>query len=125
MRIRKSACLFLLSAAAAICFGQGSISGKILTAAGNGAAIPGAPVQGTNPDTKETYKANSASDGSYSLSGLPPGNYEISVGKVRFFNRFHQSGIQVAAGKTTRLDIRLHDFQLETLGDGGEQFVLA
>jgi hypothetical protein len=74
MTILKSACLFLLSAAAAICADTGSISGKILTAAGNGAAIPGAPVQATNLETKQTYKATSASDGSYSVSGLPEGN---------------------------------------------------
>jgi hypothetical protein len=120
--IRKNAGLFLLSAAGAICFGQGSISGKIVTAAGAGAPIPGAPVQATNLDTKGTYKAISASDGSYNLSGLAPGAYEISVTNVTFFLPFRESSVQVAAGKTTRLDIRLDDFQLGTLGDGGEQF---
>ena len=122
MTIRKSACLFLLSTTGAICLGQGSISGKILTAAGEGAAIPGAPVQAKNLATQETYKATSASDGSYNVSGLAPGPYEISVENVLFFLPFHQSGVQVEAGKTTRLDIRLNDFQLSTLGDGGEQF---
>ena len=63
--------LFLFAASAAICFGQGSISGKVLTAAGNGAAIPGAPVQAMNLQTKQTYRAASAADGSYTLSGLP------------------------------------------------------
>ena len=120
--IRKSACLFLVSAAGAICFGQGSISGRIRTAAGNGAPIPQAPVQARNLDSKEIYKATSASDGSYNLNGLDPGAYEISVENVMFFLPFHESGVQVAAGKTTRLDIRLDDFQLNTLGDGGEQF---
>ena len=113
--------LFLFAASAAICFGQASISGKVMTAAGNGAAIPKAPVQAKNLDTNETYKAISASDGSYNLT-LPAGGYEISVGNVAFFLPFHQSGVQVAAGQTTRLDIRLDDFQLNTLGDGGEQF---
>jgi hypothetical protein len=122
MMIRKSACLFLVSAAGAICFGQGSISGRIRTAAGNGAPIPQAPVQARNLDSKEIYKATSASDGSYNLNGLDPGAYEISVENVMFFLPFHESGVQVAAGKTTRLDIRLDDFQLNTLGDGGEQF---
>ena len=126
MTIRKSACLFLLSAAGAICFGQGSISGKVLTAAGNGAAIPKAPVQAKNLDTNETFKTTSAADGSYNLTGLPPGGYEISVENVAvFFLPFHQRGIQVADGKTTRLDIRLDDVQLNTLGDSGEQFVAA
>jgi len=126
MTIIKSTWILILpAAAAAICFGQGSISGKILTAAGNGAAIPNAPVQAKNLATQEISKAASASDGSYALSGLAPGAYEISVENVTFFLPFHQSGVQVADGKTRRLDIRLDDFQLNTLGDSGEQFVAA
>jgi hypothetical protein len=72
-----SIALFLLPAAASICFSQGSIAGKVLTAAGNGAPIPKAPVQAKNLDTNETFKTTSASDGSYNLSGLSPGGYEI------------------------------------------------
>ncbi len=123
MTILKGACLFLLSAAEAICFGQGSVSGRILTAAGNGAAIPGAPVRATNLDTKETYKTTSASGGSYNLSCLPEGIYEISVERFFRFLAFHQSGVRVGAGETTRLDIRLDGPSLDTLGAGGEQFV--
>ena len=123
MTILKSACFLLLSAAAALCADPGSISGKILTAAGVGAAIPGAPVQATNLDTKEAYKAISASDGSYNLSGLPAGAYEISVERFFRFLAFHQSGVRVGAGETTRLDVRLEFDGLDTLGAGGEQFV--
>jgi hypothetical protein len=120
---------FLLPATIAVCAGQGpnhgSISGRVLTAAGNGESVPGAPVEATNLDTKETYKTTSASDGGYMLNGLPPGNYEISVERFFLFLRFHQSGVQVAFGKTTRLDIRLDDFNLGTLGDGGVDFAQA
>lgn len=123
MAIRKCTCLLLLSAAAAICADQGSIRGKIVTAAGNGAAIPGAPVQAKNPETQATYKATSASDGSYNLNGLPAGAYEISVENVPRFLAFHQANIEVAAGEATRFDVRLDDYSLDTLGDGGEQFV--
>ena len=123
MTIRKSACLFLLSAAAAICADTGSISGKVRTAAGNGAPIPTAPVQARNLDTKEIYKATATSDGSYSLSRLPEGNYEVSIENMFPFLPFHQAGVRVAGGQTARLDIRLDDINLNTLGDGGEQFV--
>ena len=123
MTIRKSACLLLVSAAGAICFGQGSISGKVLTAAGNGAAIPGAPVQAMNLQTKQTYRAASAADGSYTLGGLPAGTYEISVENVPRFLTFHQGNVAVAAGKAKGFDIRLDDYSLDTLGAGGEQFV--
>ena len=90
---------------------------KILAAvASNGAAVPNVPVQATNLDTKETHKATSAPDGSYNLSGLPAGTYEISVeyGSVGFLP-FHQSGVPVVGGKTTRVDIRL-DVNLNTVG---------
>ena len=121
-----SIALFLLPAAASICFSQGSITGKVLTAAGNGAPIPKAPVQAKNLDTNETFKTTSASDGSYNLSGLSPGGYEISVENVAFFFLpFRQSGVKVVAGKNTSLDIRLDDTQLNTLGDSGEQFLTA
>jgi hypothetical protein len=122
MANRKCTCLLLLSAAAAICADQGSISGKILTAAGKGAAVPKAPVEAKNVATQATYKATSAADGTYEFSGLPTGQYEISVENVQFFLPFHEGGVRVVTGKTTRLDIRLEDFQLGTLGDGGEQF---
>ena len=114
--------LFLLFAAMALCADPGSISGRVLTAAGKGAAVPNAPVEARNPEMKATYKATTASDGSYQLSGLPAGAYEISVENVTLFLPFHQNGIQVVAGKATRVDIRLDDINLNTLGDGGEQF---
>jgi hypothetical protein len=125
MTIRKSACLFLLSASAAIYADTGSIAGKVRTAAGNGAPIPTAPVQARNLNTKEIYKATSASDGSYSLSGLPEGNYEISIENLFPFLPFHQGGVHVGAGEAARLEIRLDDINLNTLGDGGEQFAQA
>jgi hypothetical protein len=125
MTILKITCLFLLSAAAPVCAAQGSISGKILSAAGVGTAIPGAPVQAKDPETNETIKATSASDGSYNLPGIPAGAYEISIEDMFPFLPFHQGGVEVVAGKTTRVDIRLDDVNLNTLGDGGEQFAQA
>ncbi len=120
--IRRSAWLLLLSAGAVIGAHLGTIRGKILTAAGNGAAVPNAPVQAKNIDSKAIYKVTSVADGSYELSGLAPGIYEISVENVTLFRPFHEGSVQVSAGETTRLDIRLDDFNLDTLGDGGEQF---
>lgn len=123
MTILKGTWLFILPAAIAICAEQGSIRGMILTAAGKGAAVPNAPVQVKNLETNAIFKATTAANGTYQLSGLPAGTYDVSVENVQFFLPFHQGGVQVVAGKTTRLDIRLEDFQLGTLGDGGEQFV--
>ena len=121
--ILKSMSILLLTAATAISADQGAISGRVLTAAGKGAAVPKAPIEVRNLDTKATYKVQSTPDGSYELGGLPAGAYEISVNYPPFFLPFHQTGVQVTEGKTTRLDFRLDDFNLNTLGDGGEQFV--
>ena len=123
MTIGKSFCFLFLFAAVAICAEPGSVSGKILTAAGAGAAVPNAPVQAKNIESKATYKATSAVNGSYELKGLPAGSYEIFIENVPFFLSFHQGGVRVEEGRATRLDIRLDDFQLNTLGDGGDDFV--
>jgi hypothetical protein len=125
MTLLKSTCFLLLPAAMAICADTGSITGRLLSAAGNGVGIPAAPVQAKNLDTNEVYKGTSASDGSYNLSGLPEGSYEISVENTLPFLPFHQRGFRVGAGQAARLDIRLDDINLNTLGDGGEQFALA
>jgi carboxypeptidase family protein len=122
MAILKSTVFFLFTAAAAICAEGGSISGKVLTAAGAGEPVPKAPVQAKNLATQAIQATRAAADGSFGLDGLPPGTYEISVENVPFFIPFHQSSVQVAAGKPTRLDIHLDDFTLNTLGDGGVEF---
>lgn len=79
MPIRKCVYLLVWSAAAALCADTGSISGTIVTAAGKGVPVPNAPVEAKNLDTKAAYKTTSGSDGSYGLSGLPAGTYEISI----------------------------------------------
>ena len=122
MRVLKSTSLLVLSAGAAICADSGSIGGRILTAAGAGAPVSKAPVQAKSLATQATQTVRTAADGSYELSGLSPGAYEISIENVPFFLPFHQSGVQVADGKITRLDIRLDDVTLNTLGDGGVEF---
>src|SRR5215467_13826918 len=123
--IVKCICLLLLFASMALGADPGSISGRIVSAAGAGAAVPNAPVEAKNLDTKAAYKVSSSSDGSYELSGLPAGMYEISIENMFPFVPFHQGSVQVEAGRTTRLDIRLNDVNLNTLGDGGEQFAQA
>jgi hypothetical protein len=122
MTILKSTCLLLVSAVAAICAEGGSISGKVLTAAGAGVPVPKAPVQAKNLSTQTTRTVSTAADGSFAFDSLPAGAYEISVENVPFFIPFHQAGVQVAAGKSALLDIHLDDFTLNTLGDGGVEF---
>jgi hypothetical protein len=109
---------------ASVAFAQstGTIAGIILTVAGAGAAVPKAQVHANNVATGVSYSAQSAANGNYTVTGLAPGTYELSVTNPPLFVPFSRKDIQVQAGQTVRIDIRLDDSQLSTLGDGGEQF---
>ena len=117
---------FLLSltlAAAAAAFAQtGAISGKIVTVSG-GHPVPKAPIFVKNTATDASFSTQSAADGSYSIASVPPGNYEISAEFPPLFLPFHQKDVQVQAGQRVKFDIHLSDTQLNTLGDGGEEYV--
>jgi Carboxypeptidase regulatory-like domain len=112
----RSLVLFLLTAAA---FAQssGTITGTVVDLAGD--AVANAPIQVTNMATRTVYKATSSGTGGYTIAQLPAGVYELSVAAPGF-NAFSQQNVSVAAGQTLRLDLRLVDFQLGTLGDGRE-----
>ena len=97
--------------------GTGSVTGTLVDLAGD--VVANAPIQATNTATKTLYKATSSEKGGYTIGQLPAGVYELSIAAPGF-NPFSQQGVAVAAGQTLRLDIRLVDFQLGTLGDGRE-----
>ncbi len=111
--------IFLLGCCVATAFAQGpgSISGTISNLPGE--MVAKAPVQATNARTGVVYKAVSADNGGYTLPQLPAGAYDISVA-VTGFNPFAQKNLTVGAGQSVHLDIRLTDYQLDTLGDGRE-----
>ena len=108
--------VFFLAAAA---FAQttGTITGTVVDLAGD--VVANAPIQATNTATRTLYKAASSDKGSYTIVQLPAGVYELSIAAPGF-NPYSQQDVAVAAGQTLRLDIRLIDFQLNTLGDGRE-----
>ncbi len=117
----RSAFVFFLVAAvfAQVAFAQttGTITGTLVDLAGE--VVANAPIQATNTATKTLYKATSSEQGGYTIAQLPAGAYELSIAAPGF-NPFSQQDVAVAAGQTLRLDIRLVDFQLGTLGDGRE-----
>ena len=115
--ILQLACVVEVFAAVALAQSGGSITGRISNLPGD--AVPNAPVQLTNLTTHAIYKAVSSEKGVYTLGPLPSGDYEVSVA-VPGYNAYEQKGLKVAAGQTVSLDIRLMDFQLDTLGDGRE-----
>ena len=97
--------------------GTGGITGTLVDL--DGAVVSNAPVQVTNTATKMVYKATSSDKGVYTLTQLPAGVYDLSIAATGF-NPYSQQNVVVAAGQTLRLDIRVIDFQLNTLGDGRE-----
>ena len=62
----------------------------------------------TNVGTGEVYRDVSAADGSYALTRLPAGSYDLSVPRIGFnFVRFEKKGLVVRSGEALRIDVRL------------------
>ncbi len=96
----------------------GSISGRVIDLNGN--PVAGAKVEASAPGASAPLSATTSADGRYTLSPLPPGNYSLTS-TMAGFQPFQQDSIQVARSGAT-VDIRMEDFQLNTLGDGREFF---
>jgi hypothetical protein len=112
------AAFLILSAVAA--FAQtapGGVSGTVVDLAGD--LVAGVPIRATNAATKMVYTATASEKGAYTLAQLPPGTYDLSVEQLGF-NAYSQKDLRITAGQTLRFDIRLIDYQLNTLGDGRE-----
>ena len=86
--------------------GTGTLSGTVTDPDGQG--VPTAPVQAKNVATGMVYKTAAVVKGSYTLSKLPAGTYDITVPPIGFtFPKYEQKGVSIQAAKTARVDIRL------------------
>ncbi len=121
MRVRHLVVLAIVSAVAAHAQ-TGAIAGRIVAASG-GAPVPKAAIHAKKTATDTTVSTQSAEDGSYSIPSLPPGDYELSAEFPPLFVPFRQKDVKVHGGQTASFDIHLSDTQLNTLGDGGEEYV--
>ena len=65
------------------------------------------------------YKAAGSEHGHYTLAMLPAGTYDVSI-IAPGFNAKNQQNVSVGATEPLRLDVRLLEYQLGTLGDGRE-----
>jgi hypothetical protein len=84
----------------------GAISGTVTDP--DGGPVPQAIVQARNPSTGMTYKAVSAANGTYTVTALPAGVYDITIPPIGFtFPKFERKGVEVQAGQTAHLDFRL------------------
>ena len=95
--------------------GGGAISGSVADPFGH--PLAGAAVQAKNGASGKDFKATSSAKGGYTLQGLPPGAYDISVNMPGLKGRYAQRR-QLEAGKTMTVDLRLEETtQLGTLGE--------
>ena len=71
-----------------------------------GAVIPGATVTIVDKDTARTLTATSNDEGSFTISQIPPGNYEVRV-EATNFKLSVQTGLVLETDQTQRLDMTL------------------
>jgi hypothetical protein len=96
--------LSLASVASAQQTNSGSIEGQV--ADPQGAVVVGASVTAKNVDTGLTRTAQTDSEGRYSISQLPPGNYEVRVAGTNFKTSVAKS-VGVNVGQNTPFDVKL------------------
>jgi len=76
-----------------------TVSGTVVDEDGN--FLPGASITARNPETGYTKSVMSQSDGSYHISGIPPGNYEMDVSLSGFATRVRKGLTFNVGGKIT------------------------
>ena len=83
---------------------QGTIDGNVLDS--SQAAVPDAIVTAKDQQTNFTRETKTNAVGGYSLSGLPPGTYMITVSAAGLQN-YTQNGIEVTPNTIRRVDVTL------------------
>ena len=83
---------------------NGIVQGTVADTAG--AVVAGADVTIVSDTTDYTRTVNSASDGSYAFTELPPAKYHVKVTKQGFKAETEQ-GVELHAGSTVVLNVKL------------------
>jgi Carboxypeptidase regulatory-like domain/TonB-dependent Receptor Plug Domain len=82
----------------------GTIAGTVSDA--SGAVVQGAEVTVRNTATNESHKTTSSTSGTYAVTDLPIGPYEITV-KKEGFKLFRQPGIELTVAQSFTVDPKL------------------
>jgi hypothetical protein len=92
-----------------------ALSGKITSASGE--PIPNTRVTLRNPANGETKTIAVAGDGSFTISNLAPGNFEITITAAGFVE--YRNTVLISADAENRADVVLHTPSSTETGEGG------
>jgi hypothetical protein len=84
--------------------GTGELRGRVLDA--QSAVLPGVSVIATNEASGQFREIVSGSDGSFFMSSLTPGTYEVTA-QLSGFKKYQRGGVRVEVGKTFSIDVQL------------------
>src|SRR5438045_1878335 len=96
--------LFLAAAGANAQQGTGELRGRVADA--QDAVLPGVTVVAKNEATGMFRESVSGGDGSFFMSALTPGTYEVSA-QLSGFKKYQRRGVRVEVGKTLAVDVQL------------------
>src|SRR5207247_2280898 len=95
---------FVAFASASAQQGTGELRGRVMDA--QNAILPGVTVTATNEATGQFREIVTGADGSFFMSALTPGAYEVS-GELSGFKKYQRKGVRVEVGKTVSIDVQL------------------
>jgi hypothetical protein len=109
-RTQTLACIIVMISTMLLCCGVGSAQVQTGTLAGTvkdstGAIIPNASISVKNVDTGATRNATGGPQGGYTIPGLLPGNYEVTIASGNFSPYKRQ--IQITVGGISTVDATL------------------
>ncbi|MEZ5317334.1 MAG: carboxypeptidase regulatory-like domain-containing protein [Vicinamibacterales bacterium] len=84
--------------------GTTEIRGRVIDA--QEAVLPGVVIVARNQDTGMFRQTVSNADGTYLITGIPPGTYELT-GTLQGFSRFARRDLVLEIGKTATIDVRM------------------
>ncbi len=102
--------------------GSGGFSGIVIDSAG--AVIPAAVITVSNPATGMTRSVSASERGFYSITGLPPGLYDVKAEFIGFATEIKRQ-TPLIVGTTLTLDFELHPaWAIKEVEEGGETALL-
>src|SRR5882724_9352685 len=84
--------------------GTGELRGKVVDA--QSAVLPGVAIVATNEASGQFREIVSGADGSFFMSALTPGSYEVTA-QLSGFKKYQRKGVRVEVGKTQSVDVQL------------------